>query len=180
MKKFVTSVLLSTALSAQSADVLRETDSVAVVGATKFVAAAWFVVNHPLVGQVPGIVKIRSLGNQGMPSDNFERYLLGKTEDAPRTVLTRYRLQKLVADSEIRGLKGFRPLQLAYVYELLVRQPRGESGFLLTNGSTNWFHVRGTDGHVWLLGVSWPDASGWWVQAVSIPILLPGSQVISY
>jgi hypothetical protein len=57
---------------------------------------------------------------------------------------------------------------LAHLWELLTKQPHGESdihgakGILLFDGSTNVFYVRGIDDRLWAIGLQWKSFYDGW------------------
>ena len=55
---------------------------------------------------------------------------------------------------------------LAYLWELLTKQPNGEEGMLLTNGHANIFYIRDTDDTPWVVSADWRSI-GWCVGALS-------------
>jgi predicted metal-dependent peptidase len=56
---------------------------------------------------------------------------------------------------------------LSAIWELLTKQPNGESGVLLTNGYANIFYVRDAKGVLWAVGARW-SSGGWYVCASSV------------
>ena len=93
--------------------------------------------------------------------------LLFLTSEAHALNLSRV---KTWASSEIltaADLKGILDAQreettLAYLYELLSRQPKGESGVLLTNGYATIFYIKDANGKLWAVRVYWRSYYGEW------------------
>jgi hypothetical protein len=56
---------------------------------------------------------------------------------------------------------------LSAIYGLLLKQPKGEEGALLTNGYANIFYVRDVNGTLRAVHVVWSD-DGWFVIALSV------------
>ncbi len=56
---------------------------------------------------------------------------------------------------------------LSAIYGLLLKQPKGEEGALLTNGYANIFYVRDVNGTLRAVDASWHDG-GWYVYASSV------------
>ncbi len=138
---------------------LRQVAEVSVVGTKEFVAARAFDIANPKVS-------ITYL------DDAFKANFLGKTEKNFRSiVLAVHCLVRPSSDEEIRAELGlFREeTTLANLYELLLKQPKGESGPLLTNRHVNLFYIYGIDDNLWTVNVRWCDYSrprrGWHVHA---------------
>jgi len=124
-------------------------------------------------------VKISWLG------DNFRAHFLGKTEDSfPGSTIARRKLEKDSVDGPILldlGGKEKAKTTLAELYAMLVKQPNGEDGDLLTNGCANIFYIEDVDGTLWAVVTRW-DGDGWSVAAdsVELPVgWLAGRQVFS-
>lgn len=162
---------LSGELTIKASDLLRQVATVNVADVNKFVASDNFRTNNP-------VVKIAWLG------DNFKRIFLGKTEEGVEaTTLTIHKLEKTSRDPGIMAELGEwrTETSLAHLYELLKKQPNGESGVLLTNGYANIFYIRGTDGNFWAVLAHWPR-DGWYVLANSVEnpdVWYAGRQVVS-
>lgn len=141
---------------AKESDILQPTASVSVSGVPKFIAKESFRTDSQTV-------KFSYLG------DNFKQFFLNKIEENIVSVpLVSYTLKKASLDAPILAELGDRAeTTLAYLYELLSKQPNGESGALLTNGYANIFYIRGTDNNFWAVGAFW-DGDGWSVRASSV------------
>jgi hypothetical protein len=70
---------------------------------------------------------------------------------------------------------------LIEIYDLLIKQPRGEKGVLLTNRSSNVFFVRDKGGLLRVINVRWgyDGESGWDIEVNSTEHSLAGYQVFS-
>lgn len=119
--------------------------------------------------------------------DNFKRHLAAKIEiDIPAKELRVHRLLKRSVDAPIiaeLGGEGIAETSLAYLWELIARQPKGEDGVLLTNRWANIFYIRAADGVLWAVRCRWLSGSrDWGVGAY--PFTRPfgwrdGDQVVS-
>lgn len=56
---------------------------------------------------------------------------------------------------------------LSAVYDLLLKQPKGEEGVMLTNGYANIFYIKDINGTLRVVGVYW-RGGGWGVHASSV------------
>lgn len=145
-----------------------------VVSATpRFVASDHFKVDVSPEAKV----KIAFIG------DNFKDNFLGTTEeDVLPTKLRIHRLTESSLDAPIiAALGGRHETKLAHLHQLLLRQPKGEEGDLLTNGYANIFYIRDATNKLWAVDVGWSDA-GWRVSAFSVEDphgWLDGRQVFS-
>ena len=108
-------------------------------------------------------VKISWLG------DNFQREFLAKVEEPQAGIELCYaKLKKASIDAPILAELGDRAeITLASIWELLKKQPKGESGKLLTNGYANIFYVRDAKRVFWVVDVYW-YCGGWGVDADSV------------
>lgn len=135
---------------------LKEAD---VAGSEKFIAA-----DHFKTGNDAG-VKFWGFGS------NFTENFLAKAEEnVPSAKLRLFKLKKSSVDKPIRDELGSdrEETTLTYLWELLSKQSKGESGVLLTNGYANIFYIRGCDGTLWAVFASWDSVGGWFVGAVSV------------
>ncbi len=148
---------LSGELVVKTSELLRQVVIVSVDGVKKFVAA-----DHFKVGTV-GSVRIAWLGN------NFKQVMLDKVEESvSAATLVVHTLIKASLDAPIMvELSNRAETTLTRLWELLCKQPNGESGVLLTNGYANIFYVRGTDGNFWAVLAYW-HSGGWLVYACSV------------
>jgi len=133
--------------------------SVAVPAVDRFVAKDYFEVDT----SAKAGVKISYL------SDNFKAHFLAKSEqNVPATELKIYRLREASRDVPILvELGDNHETTLAYIWELLKKQPNGEDGVLLQNSYANIFYVSGTDDILWAVSVYW-IVDGWRVESESI------------
>lgn len=126
----------------------------------------------------------------GWIGDNFRCMFLsgdGKLEtDVAEATLRVHRLVKSSADAPIIAELGGEEVAettLAYMFELMKRQNRGQDGVLLTNGWANIFYIRDAKGVLWAVFCNWYSGYRYWyVEAV--PVTDPnrwydGYQVIS-
>ncbi len=149
---------------------------VLVAGTEKFIAAAVFET-------IRSDIKFASL------SEIFKSNLYGKIEeDVKPAVLVIHRLERPCTDEEICTELGtdHEEIALAYLCELLSKQPKGESGPLLTNGYMNISYIRGTDGNLWIVRAYWSNSycggCGGWGMSVNLAGIMyrrGGHQVIS-
>lgn len=151
-------------------DLLRRLGEVAVSAVKEFVVADNFKV---------GNAGISSLG------ENFEINFLGRTEkNIKGSTLLVHRLEKVSIDAGIRAelITDKKETSLAYFYELLSKQSKGEAGSLLTNGYANIFYVRDVSANPWAIIASWDSCNrGWGVIAFSMSSIawVAGVQVFS-
>ena len=101
----------------------------------------------------------------------FKNRFFDKTEppagDAP---YRKYKLLHISADGPIiAALGGESKVEGAFTaaFALLQRQPRGETGFLQTNGYANIFYVRDKKGVLCAIRIGWAS-DGWVVDAISV------------
>lgn len=109
-------------------------------------------------------VKIGYLG------ENFKKHFLDKIEEAGTEC--KLRIDKLLEDSLdkpiLSDLSDRAETTMARVWQLLLLQPKGEEGKLLTNGFANIFYVRDDKGVLWAVYVRWYSGCGDWdVEACS-------------
>ena len=113
--------------------------------------------------------------------DEFKAHFVGKIEsDVPAATLSIHRVRMIgKGDLFIKELGHLAETNLAYVWELLARQPgSGSRGGVLYSERQfvpyieNVFFIRGTDGNVWTVSVYWTevhsseaDDYGWVVSA---------------
>lgn len=148
---------LSGELVVKAAELLRNVAGAIPVSAIlKFVVADKFTKNNK-------IVRFAYFG------DNFKRVMLGKVEEnVSCAMLNVHTLVKASLDAPILTELGNRAeTTLAYLHELLSKQPNGEDGVLLTNGYANIFYIRGTDDNFWAASAYW-CGDGWGVYAYSV------------
>ncbi len=144
---------------ANAARLLGYVTSVTVNGAKRFKVKKNFIGDTSPDAEV----KIAYLGG------DFKSHFLGKAEqDIKGCTLNVNQLKTASLDAPILAELGDRAeTTLAYLYELLERQPGGESDVLLTNGYANIFYVRATNGVLWAVHARWYD-DGWRVNASSV------------
>ncbi len=126
----------------------------------RFVAKDRFVVN---TGR-SATVKISYL------TDNFQSWFLDKIEEPiAESTLRSARLRKASVDKSIIAELGGEDAEitLTEIFSLIMKQPNGESGELLTNGYANIFYVRDSAGVLRAVAVGW-HGFGWSVFASSI------------
>lgn len=106
--------------------------------------------------------------------DNFTAWFLpgdGKIEEHVGEQMLSYgNLTKGSVDGPIieeLGGEAKAETTLSAIYGLLLKQPKGEEGALLTNGYANIFYVRDTSGVLRAVHVGWDD-DGWGVGAYSV------------
>lgn len=120
--------------------------------------------DHFKVGVVKG-VKIGWLG------ENFQNNFLSKVERKVKVAtLKSYELLQSSLDGPIiEALGPDHETTLAHLWQLLVKQPNGESGTLLTNGYWNIFYIKDAKGKFWAVGAYWyAYYGGWCVDANSV------------
>ncbi|HEY4497511.1 MAG TPA: hypothetical protein VJC20_02020 [Candidatus Paceibacterota bacterium] len=159
-----------------AAGILRTVATVSASATKSFCAKDYFVVVVKATENAN--VRIAWLG------DNFRKHFLNKVEKhIDGAILAAHRLEKDLLDREIRTELGstHEETALSYLWELLTKQPNGESGVLLTNGYANIFYIRSAAGTLWAVYASWND-DGWYVNAYSVEYPLrwnAGGQVFS-
>jgi len=137
------------------AALLRLVTTVVVPAIKKFVVADHFRIDTSSSAKV----KIGYLG------DNFETQFLPKVEENVLAVeLAIHTLTKGVLDKDIRKELGQdrEETTLAHLYELLSKQPKGESGVLLTDGRVNIFYIKDANRNFWAAYAYWYAADGGW------------------
>ena len=98
--------------------------------------------------------------------DDFQKWFLNKVEveeNIPETVLSSHKFLNHLLDSEIISALGGEKCvetKLAHVYNLMSRQPNGETGLLLTNDLVSIFYVRDKNGILRTVSVRW-SGHGW-------------------
>ena len=126
---------------------------------TRFIARDHFKVD--ISPEAP--VQIAYLG------DNFKNHFLGKVEEnVPEARVRIHRLIRPSLDAPIVAALGEKhEAFLAHLHQLLLRQPKGEQGDLLTDGYANIFYVRDAGNTLWAVGARW-CGGGWRVDANSV------------
>lgn len=144
VKKFLAGELVLKAL-----ELLRRVTSVSVSSAERFVASEFFTTENP-------DVKFYDFGS------NFRDNFLTRIEkNIPAAELAVDQLVRASLDAPILAELGDRAeTALAYLAELLKKQPNGEDGILLTNGYANVFYIGD-----WAVGACWCAGDGWRVNA---------------
>jgi len=113
----------------------------------------------------------------------FKNRFFDKTEKpSPEVTYRKYKLLSISADPPIIAeLGGERKVEgtFAAVSALLRDQPKGEPGFLQTNGYANIFYVKDKKGELCALRIGWAG-DGWVVDAVSVadPLAWHGEHLI--
>jgi len=124
----------------------------------KFIAKFKFVVNTSKTAKV----KISYL------NCNFKFGFIDKNEEAfSGSVIDCRDLNRVSVDDLILGELGGRAAAqttLTEMHAMLERQPYGQKGALLTNGSANIFYITNIKGELCAFGVSW-DGDGWDISA---------------
>lgn len=153
--------------------ILKLVTTVHVCGAKRFVARGAFGKDNPAG------IKFYLWGD-------FSNNFLDKIEeDIPAGELAIYTLTKGSVDGPIREelTSAYEETKLAYLYELVSRQPNGEAGPLLTDGGANIFYIRDAKGQVWTVRAYWGSAHREWVlraYSVANPVeWFAGNQVVS-
>src|SRR3989339_212359 len=126
-------------------------------------------------------VRIRYVG------DNFRKCFYGKVEEQPNTdetVLRYHTLNRRSVDGPIiKELGGEDKVKttLFHIAALILKQPNGKQGALLTNGYANIFYVHDINGVLRAVHVYW-NGHGWSVYARSVEFpgeWNAGSRVVS-
>lgn len=103
---------------------------------------------------------------------SFTLWFKGKVEEnVPTGNLVPFTLTKSAYDNEIiTDLGGEEKAEttLGEIWQLLLKQPTGQSGLLLTNGYANIFYVRDREGKLRAVDVRWVAGSGWFVNALTL------------
>src|SRR3984957_12620253 len=101
----------------------------------------------------------------------FKKRFFEKSENAAAEVTyCKYKLLQLSADGPIVAeLGGETKAEATFTaaFALLKRQPRGETGFLQTNGYANIFYIRDKNGTLCAVRIGWAD-DGWVIDAISV------------
>jgi hypothetical protein len=101
----------------------------------------------------------------------FKTRFFDKTENPSAEVTYRkYKLLQISADGPIIAeLGGETKVEgtFAAAFALLQRQPKGEPGFLQTNGYANIFYIRDKTKALCAVRIGWAD-DGWVVDAISV------------
>ena len=132
---------------------LRQLATIAVGAVERFVVADHFKVDT----SATAVVKIGYLG------DSFKA-------NFPAVTLVAHNLERASLDAPILAELGDRAETfLAYLWELLSKQPRGEAGFLPTDGTWSIFYIKDRRGKFWAVGAYWyARCGGWDVRALSV------------
>jgi hypothetical protein len=113
----------------------------------------------------------------------FKRRFFDKTERlATPAVYRKHKLLGIADDGRILAeLGGGSKVEgtLGAAFALLQRQPKGEAGFLQTNGYANLFYVRDKKGELCAIRLSW-TSQGWEMDAIPVadPLAWIGEHVI--
>jgi hypothetical protein len=103
--------------------------------------------------------------------DEFKKRFFDKTEQpAGEATYRKYKLLRIAADGPIIAeLGGESKAEGTFTsaFALLQRQPRGETGFLQTNGYANIFYIRDIKGVLCAIRIGWAS-DGWVVDAISV------------
>lgn len=97
--------------------------------------------------------------------DNFKQCFLPKVEQNMHAMeLGIYQLTRSAPNQDIcaKLTEEYQQTALAYLYELLTRQAKGERGLLLTNGSANIFYILDISGTLWAVNARWCNKFGYW------------------
>jgi hypothetical protein len=101
----------------------------------------------------------------------FKKRFFDKTESqAGEVTYRKFKLLRISADGPIIAeLGGEAKIEGTFsaAFALLQRQPRGEAGFLQTNGYANIFYVRDKKKTLCAIRIGWAD-DGWVVDAISV------------
>lgn len=109
--------------------------------------------------------------NVGYTGSNFDRFFLNKVEEGVGdATIAIYHLERDSLDAPIMTeLGSHAEINLAYLFELLKKQSKGESGPLLINGYANIAYIKGSDGNFWAVDAGWHSGRGYWsVDARSV------------
>ena len=135
---------------------LEKLGTISVPATGKFIASDHFTTSNKAV-------KIAWLG------DNFQQHFLTKVEEPQaETELRISRRKKTSLDAPILAeLGSAAETTLASIWELLKKQPNGESGIIPINSYSNIFYVRDVNGVFWAVRV-FLYGDGWRVNAHSV------------
>jgi hypothetical protein len=109
--------------------------------------------------------------NVGWTGDNFDKLFLDKVEEnVPEAKLAVSRLERASLDAPILTELGDKAeTSLAYMFDLLKKQTKGEDGTLLTNGYANIAYICDKNGKLWSVRARWCSDYGCWdVEAYSV------------
>ena len=103
--------------------------------------------------------------------EDFRTHFFGKIENPrPAVMVRKYHLLEFAPDGPIIAeLGGSSRVEstLSMAFALLQRQPRGEAGFLQTNGFANIFYARDFQGVLCAVRIGLAD-DGWVVDAIPV------------
>jgi len=135
----------------------------------------------------PAVIRDYFKKNTGVRFSNiyaeFKNRFFDKTErPAAKAVYRKYKLLCIADDDPIIAeLGGQSKVEGAFAaaFDLLQRQPRGEAGFLQTNGYANIFYVRDKQGALCAIRIAWTN-DGWEVDAIAVadPLAWIGQHLI--
>ena len=133
--------------------------TVTVPATQRFIAREKFIANTGRKAPV----KISYLGS------NFLEWFLNKVEEPRPEAQLRYaKLRKYSVDHPIlTELGNSAETTLAEIFQLMLNQPNGENGALLTNSYANIFYVRDSNNELRAVYVDWVGG-GWYVFARSV------------
>ena len=109
--------------------------------------------------------------NVGWMGDNFRRVFLNFVEEnMSDATLAVSRIERNSLDAPILTELGDKAeTKLAYLFQLMEKQSRGEEGMLLVNGYANIVYVEDEDNTVWAVHAHWySDYGCWYVDAYSV------------
>ncbi len=118
-------------------------------------------------GSRDGRVRISYLG------DNFRKFFLGKIEaNVDACAINAHVLKETLTDAPIVDeLADHAETAVAHLWQLLTKQPNGESGILLTDWRRNVFYIADTHGKLRTVLVHWVGddwGRGWALEAEPI------------
>lgn len=101
----------------------------------------------------------------------FKNRFFDKTErPTAEATYRKYKLLRISDDGPILAeLGGESKVEgtITAAFALLQRQPRGEAGFMQTNGYANIFYARDNKGELCAIRIAWAS-DGWMVDAISV------------
>jgi hypothetical protein len=101
----------------------------------------------------------------------FRKRFFDKTESpTPEVTYRKYKLLRISADGPIIAeLGGETKVEATFMaaYALLRLQPRGEQGFLQTNGYANIFYVKDKAGVLCAVRIGWAE-DGWVIDSITV------------
>lgn len=126
-------------------------------------------------GTAPAVIRDCFTKNTGLRISTvfaeFKNRFFDKTENPKAEVTYRkYKLLRISADGPIIAeLGGETKVEgtFAAAFALLQLQPRGEMGFLQTNGYANIFYIRDKKGELCAVRIGWAS-DGWVMDAISV------------